>query len=134
MHFCEAALPVAEGLPAVVRAPAVKPCSSRAFDACQYEASRARDARSKRSRITSGLNSPAGLRAVAAAILKESLEAEAQALALALFRVLLRAVKGRSVALEEDARHMIQVEEMYAAEVDKMLKKPGDMAAYSRGP
>ena len=132
MRFCEAALPVAEGLPAVVRAPAVKPCSSRAFDACQYEASRARDARSKRSRITSGLNSPAGLRAVAAAILKESLEAEAQALAL--YRELLQVVEGRSVALEEYARQMIQVEEMHAAEVDKMLRKPGDVAAYSRGP
>ena len=74
----------------------------------------------------------AGLRAVAAAILKESLEAEAQALAL--YRELLQAVEGRSVALEEYARHMIQVEEMHAAEVDKMLRKPGDVAAYSRGP
>ena len=106
-----------------MRAPAVKPCSSRAFDACQCEASRARDARSKRSRITSGLNSPAGLRAVAAAILKESLEAEAQALAL--YRELVQAVEGRSVALEEYARQMIQVEEMHAAEVDKMLEKAG---------
>jgi bacterioferritin len=67
-----------------------------------------------------------------AAILKESLEAEAQALGL--YRELLQAVEGRSVALEEYARQMIQVEEMHAADVDKMLRKPGDVAAYSRGP
>ena len=66
-----------------------------------------------------------------AAILKESLEAEAQALGL--YRELLQAVEGRSVALEEYARQMIQVEEMHAADVDKMLRKPGDVAAYSRG-
>jgi len=58
-----------------------------------------------------------------AAILKESLEAEAQALAL--YRELVQAVEGRSVALEEYARQMIQVEEMHAAEVDKMLEKAG---------
>ena len=67
-----------------------------------------------------------------AAILKESLEAEAQALGL--YRELLQAVEGRSVALEEYARQMIQVEEMHAADVDKMLRKPGDVAAYSRKP
>ena len=66
-----------------------------------------------------------------AAILKESLDAEAQALAL--YRELLIAVDGSSVALEEFARQMIQVEELHAAEVDKMLRKPGDVAAYSRG-
>src|SRR5213076_371510 len=53
-----------------------------------------------------------------AAILKESLEAEGQALAL--YRDLLGAVEGRSVALEEFARQMIQTEELHAAEVDKM--------------
>jgi len=36
------------------------------------------------------------------------------------------------VALEEFARQMIQTEELHAAEVDKMLRKPGDVAAYSR--
>src|SRR5256885_15770363 len=65
-----------------------------------------------------------------AAILKESLEAESQALAL--YRELLGAVEGRSVALEEFARQMIQTAELHAAEVDKMLRKPGDVAAYSR--
>jgi bacterioferritin len=66
-----------------------------------------------------------------AAILKESLDAEAQALAL--YRELLSVVDGSSVALEEFARQMIQAEELHAAEVDKMLRKPGDIAAYSRG-
>jgi len=66
-----------------------------------------------------------------AAILKESLDAEAQALAL--YRELLKSVDGSSVALEEFARRMIQVEELHAAEVDKMLRRPGDVVAYSRG-
>jgi bacterioferritin len=64
-----------------------------------------------------------------AAILKESLDAEGQALAL--YRDLLDAVAKESVALEEFARQMIQVEELHAAEVDKMLRKPGDIAAYA---
>lgn len=66
-----------------------------------------------------------------AAMLKESLDAEAQALAL--YRELLNVVDGSSIALEEFARRMIQVEEQHAAEVDKMLRKPGDIAASSRG-
>ena len=64
-----------------------------------------------------------------AAILKESLDAEAQALGL--YRNLLEVVNGGSVALEEFARQMIQIEELHAAEVDKMLRKPGDVAAYA---
>ena len=64
------------------------------------------------------------------AILKESLAAEGQALAL--YRELLDAVRDRSIALEEFAREMIQLEEMHAAEVDKMLRKPGDVAAYTK--
>src|SRR5213075_2441633 len=53
-----------------------------------------------------------------AAILRESLESERQALAL--YRELLSLVESRSVALEEFARQMILAEEMHAAEVDKM--------------
>ena len=64
-----------------------------------------------------------------AAILRESLEAEGAALAL--YRELLSLVAGQSVALEEFARQMICVEEMHAADVDKMLRKPGDVAAVS---
>lgn len=59
---------------------------------------------------------------------KEPLETEA----LALYRALLKAVAGKSVALEEFARQMIQVEERHAADIDnKMLRKPGDAAAFS---
>jgi bacterioferritin len=63
------------------------------------------------------------------AILKESLAVEGQALAL--YRQLLELVAGESVALEEFARQMIQLEELHAAEVDKMLRKPGDVAAFA---
>src|ERR671933_756962 len=61
------------------------------------------------------------------AILRESLETEAQALAL--YKQLLALVEGRSVMLEEYARQMISAEEVHAGEVDKMLRKPGDIAA-----
>jgi bacterioferritin len=65
------------------------------------------------------------------AMLRESLETEGRALAL--YRELLSKVEGRSVALEEFARQMIQAEEMHAADVDKMLRKPGDVASFSKG-
>ena len=64
------------------------------------------------------------------AMLRESLEVEARALAL--YRELLDVVEGQSVALEEFARQMIEQEEMHAAEVDKMLRKPGDLAVAAR--
>jgi bacterioferritin len=67
-----------------------------------------------------------------AAMLKESLEEEGRALTL--YRELLAEVEGRSVALEEFARQMILAEELHAAEVDKMLRKPGDLAAFSKQP
>jgi bacterioferritin len=63
-----------------------------------------------------------------AAILRESLEAER--VALGLYRELLELVKDRSVMLEEYARRLIAAEELHAGEVDKMLRKPGDVAAY----
>ena len=62
------------------------------------------------------------------AILRESLEADNEALGL--YRELLTLVEGRSVALEEFARQMIHAEEMHLSEVDKMLRKPGDVAAF----
>lgn len=58
-------------------------------------------------------------------ILRESLQAEQ--VTLDLYRDLLTLVQDRSVALEEYARQMIQVEEMHAGEVDKMLHRPGEM-------
>ena len=63
------------------------------------------------------------------AMLRESLQAEG--VALALYRELLDVVAGNSVALEEFARQMIHAEELHAAEVDKMLRKPGELAAFA---
>ena len=62
-------------------------------------------------------------------IMRESLAAEAAALSL--YRELLGLVEGNNVALEEFARQMIHAEEVHAAEVNKMLRKPGDVAAFS---
>jgi len=64
------------------------------------------------------------------AILRESLQAESAALAL--YRDLLGLVEGRAIGLEEFARKMIHAEETHAAEVDKMLRKPGDVAAFAK--
>ena len=61
------------------------------------------------------------------AMLRESLEVEAKALAL--YRELLKCVEGRSVMLEEYARQMVYAEEIHAGEVDKMLRRPGEIAA-----
>jgi bacterioferritin len=61
------------------------------------------------------------------AVMRESLETEAKALAL--YRELLKCAEGRSVILEEYARQMVYAEELHASEVDKMLRRPGDIAA-----
>lgn len=63
------------------------------------------------------------------AMLRESLESEGAALKL--YKELLTLVRDRSVLLEEYARQMIHAEELHAGEVDKMLRKPGDVAAFS---
>lgn len=62
-------------------------------------------------------------------ILRESLAAEAEALEL--YKDLLAAVEGESVTLEEYARTMIYQEELHAGEVDKMLRKPGEIASFA---
>src|SRR5258706_10492340 len=64
-------------------------------------------------------------------MLRESLQSEGTALAL--YRELLAAVEGKHVAIEEFARQMILAEELHAAEVDKMLRKPGDGASFPGG-
>lgn len=61
-------------------------------------------------------------------ILRESLEQEGQAKQL--YYDLLELVKDNSVMLEEYARRMIFEEEMHEAEVNKMLRKPGDIKAF----
>ncbi len=62
-------------------------------------------------------------------ILRESLGHERAALQL--YRELLKEVEGSSVMLEEYARTMIYTEELHQGEVDKMLRKPGDLAVFS---
>ncbi len=62
-------------------------------------------------------------------ILRESLKHEHEALNA--YRALLEEVEGRSTLLEEYARRMISQEEMHQGEVDKMLRRPGEVAAYS---
>ena len=61
-------------------------------------------------------------------ILLESMEAEKAGLAL--YKQLLELVRDRSVFLEEYARKMISEEEMHLGEVNKMLRKPGEIARY----
>ena len=48
-----------------------------------------------------------------------------------LYRDLLKEVEGVSVMLEEYARNMIYTEELHQGEVDKMLRKPGDVSVFS---
>src|SRR5262245_1058130 len=58
-------------------------------------------------------------------ILRESLAHEREALAL--YYKLLKQVRNKSVQIEEYARAMIMAEEQHLGEVDKMLRKPGDI-------
>lgn len=61
-------------------------------------------------------------------ILRESLEHEK--LTLGLYYELLKLASDKSVLLEEYAREMIMLEELHLDEVDKMLRKPGEVAAF----
>jgi bacterioferritin len=61
-------------------------------------------------------------------ILIESLEAEKAGLAL--YQRLLGVVRDRSVFLEEYARKMIAEEERHLGEVNKMLRKPGEIGRF----
>ena len=62
-------------------------------------------------------------------ILRESLEQEKSTLEA--YYDLLRLVEGKSVSLEEYAREMILLEEQHLDEVNKMLRKPGEVAAFA---
>lgn len=64
-------------------------------------------------------------------ILRESLAHEQQGLAA--YCALHELVKGKSVLLEEYTREMIAKEEMHLAEVDKMLRRPGDIGTFQTG-
>lgn len=61
-------------------------------------------------------------------ILRESLEHEG--IALQAYRDLLAEAEGKSVMLEEFAREMIYAEELHQGEVNKMLRKPGDVEVF----
>ena len=61
-------------------------------------------------------------------ILLESLEAERTGLAL--YRKLYELAKDRSILLEDYARQMIAEEEMHLGEVNKMLRKPGEITQF----
>jgi bacterioferritin len=58
-------------------------------------------------------------------ILREALDNERAGLKL--YKELLTEVEGKVVWIEEYARQMIYAEEQHAFEVDKMLRKPGDV-------
>jgi bacterioferritin len=60
--------------------------------------------------------------------LRESLEHEQNALQS--YYGLLKIAEGKSVLLEEYAREMIVQEELHLDEVNKMLRRPGEIAAF----
>ena len=61
-------------------------------------------------------------------ILREAMQHERDTLAL--YHQLLVQAEGKSVMLEEYAREMIRTEEQHLGEVDKMLRKPGDIGQF----
>ena len=65
------------------------------------------------------------------AILKESLEHERDTLGF--YNELRQRVEGHSVMLEEYARQMLATEEQHLGEVDRMLRRPGDVASAAVG-
>ena len=62
-------------------------------------------------------------------ILRESLEQESSTLAA--YYELLALTEGKSVSLEEYSREMILLEEMHLDEVNKMLRKPGEIQPFN---
>lgn len=65
-------------------------------------------------------------------ILREALDNERAGLAL--YRKLLDLVAGRDIMLEEYARRLITEESMHLAEVDKMLRRPGEVGTFAPPP
>lgn len=62
------------------------------------------------------------------AILRESMEHERETLEQ--YHALRRQTEGHSIVLEEYARKMIAQEEQHLGEVDKMLRRPGDVGTF----
>lgn len=65
-------------------------------------------------------------------ILRESMEHEKAAIEV-YYQILELGETSKSVLLEEYARELIVEEEMHLDEVNKMLRRPGDIAAYKPG-
>jgi bacterioferritin len=65
-------------------------------------------------------------------ILREALDNERAGLAL--YQKLLGLVAGRDVMLEEYARQLITEESLHLAEVDKMLRRPGEVGTFAQPP
>jgi bacterioferritin len=65
-------------------------------------------------------------------ILREALDNERTGLAL--YQRLLHLVAGRDIMLEEYARRLIAEESMHLAEVDKMLRRPGEVGTFAQSP
>ncbi|MCA9320228.1 MAG: bacterioferritin [Planctomycetes bacterium] len=63
-------------------------------------------------------------------ILRESMLHEKRSLE-AYYELLEIGVRGKSITIEEYARELIVAEELHQDEVNKMLRKPGDVDAYS---
>ena len=63
-------------------------------------------------------------------ILRESMQHEAEIVEL--YKELLKLVEGKSVLIEEYARGKIMQEEQHLGEVDRMLRKPGDIESVKR--
>jgi bacterioferritin len=61
-------------------------------------------------------------------ILREAMQHERDTVAL--YYELLKLAEGRSVMIEEYARQMIFQEEQHLGEVDKMLRRPGDIGKF----
>ncbi|MGZ5476692.1 MAG: ferritin-like domain-containing protein [Thermoanaerobaculia bacterium] len=62
-------------------------------------------------------------------ILREALENERSGIQL--YKDLFALVEGKSVFLEEYARQMVYQEELHSFEVDKMLRRPGDLKSFA---
>jgi bacterioferritin len=65
-------------------------------------------------------------------ILREALDNER--VGLALYQRLLDLVAGRDIMLEEYARRLITEESTHLADVDKMLRRPGDVGTFVQSP
>lgn len=61
-------------------------------------------------------------------ILREAMEHEKNSIKA--YRDLLALVEGKSITLEEYARRLIHDEVVHATEVDKMLRKPGELTSF----